>query len=436
MANWVAPVHASVNYGYGVENSRYASGHHTGIDYGVPSGTGVHAAGKGVVVGSGWNDSYGWYIKIRHPNGYYTLYAHLKRRGVSVGEHVNKGQQIALSGGSGLNSTADHLHFEVRKTTDYGSDVDPMNFIGPGGYNQGAGGGRNMVNKSGNDRKPSNDLYGFNEDFLKHHPVIANIIEKAQKHRWSDEKFQQALKETDWWRDLTNAQQQWQILKTEKPGEAKDRVQKRKADLMALASNMGIDIDNERAKKIAERAEATNMTDQQILSLLAERFDITGKDADKGPQVGQAGSTLADLRAMAYQYGVPSTNKRLENQVQRVLAGKMTVDGLRDYYVEQAKALYPTIEKQLDNGRTVDDMMTAYASLAQQELGLTEDQIKITQPKWTKALTGGAKGMMTTDEWLETIRTDKKYGWDDTDNARSQASKLAEALKQKLGNAA
>lgn len=84
--------------------------------------------------GSGYC-SYGRYIVIMHDkpnkNGetVYTLYAHNSSRSVSEGQHVNKGQQIALSGSTG-NSTGPHLHFEVRLGNgSYSDAVNPAYYL-------------------------------------------------------------------------------------------------------------------------------------------------------------------------------------------------------------------------------------------------------------------------------------------------------------------
>ncbi len=102
---------------------------HRGVDLGHrnTSDDNVIAHSDGVVVEVVKNynktdstgSSYGNYIKIKHNNGYYTLYAHLKFGGVYVnkGDKVIKGQFIADMGNTGR-STAKHLHFEVRNTLD------------------------------------------------------------------------------------------------------------------------------------------------------------------------------------------------------------------------------------------------------------------------------------------------------------------------------
>lgn len=110
----------------------YSSGkYHGAVDFGVSVGTPVYAAADGIVVTSTWggSDSYGYYIKIKHYNGLYTLYAHGSSLVVSVGQEVKQGQLIMYSGNTG-NSTGPHLHFEVRVSPGgYSNRVDPLNYL-------------------------------------------------------------------------------------------------------------------------------------------------------------------------------------------------------------------------------------------------------------------------------------------------------------------
>lgn len=87
---------------------------HPGIDFGAASGTPVLSAADGVVVEAGRKGGYGNWIKVRHPGGYETGYAHLSRyaKGLKVGQRVSQGQVIGYVGSTGL-STGPHLHYEV-----------------------------------------------------------------------------------------------------------------------------------------------------------------------------------------------------------------------------------------------------------------------------------------------------------------------------------
>jgi len=88
---------------------------HTGVDFGVPSGTPIKAAGAGVVEAAGRQGAYGIAVKLKHTGKYETLYAHMSRlaTGIRAGVKVNQGQTIGYVGSTGR-STGPHLHYEVR----------------------------------------------------------------------------------------------------------------------------------------------------------------------------------------------------------------------------------------------------------------------------------------------------------------------------------
>lgn len=102
---------------------------HQGIDFGVPSGTPVFAAGDGVVEEARWAGGYGRWMKLRHNGGWETAYGHLSGWAVHAGAHVHQGQVIAYSGSTG-ESTGPHLHYEVIKA---GVKINPKGANAPGG---------------------------------------------------------------------------------------------------------------------------------------------------------------------------------------------------------------------------------------------------------------------------------------------------------------
>ncbi|MFF4894987.1 peptidoglycan DD-metalloendopeptidase family protein [Streptomyces sp. NPDC001068] len=114
--------------GYHVAGSMWSSGYHTGVDFVVPTGTPVKAVGTGTVVTAGWGGAYGNQVVVRLADGYYAQYGHLSALSVSVGQTVTAGQQIGHSGATG-NVTGPHLHFEIRTTPSYGSDIDPVGYL-------------------------------------------------------------------------------------------------------------------------------------------------------------------------------------------------------------------------------------------------------------------------------------------------------------------
>ncbi len=98
---------------------------HTGIDFSAASGTPIQATGAGVVVKAERASGYGMQVIIKHGYGYETLYGHMSRIDVKVGQKVVRGQKIGLVGNTGT-STAPHCHYEVIFR---GDKVNPILYV-------------------------------------------------------------------------------------------------------------------------------------------------------------------------------------------------------------------------------------------------------------------------------------------------------------------
>ena len=127
---WLWPVEASrtINSGFGLRSA----GVHRGLDIACAVGTPVRAAKSGVVLetcfaygteqfaSDGAMGSYGNYVALRHPDGTFTLYAHLQQTQlVAVGDTVAQGDVIAYSGQSG-NASGPHCHFQASADLSHG----------------------------------------------------------------------------------------------------------------------------------------------------------------------------------------------------------------------------------------------------------------------------------------------------------------------------
>ena len=88
---------------------------HTGLDFGLPTGTPLRAAGDGTVSKSGRAGAYGIIVEIKHNKRTSTMFAHLSKLapGIRPGVKVRQGQVVAYVGSTGR-STGPHAHYEVR----------------------------------------------------------------------------------------------------------------------------------------------------------------------------------------------------------------------------------------------------------------------------------------------------------------------------------
>lgn len=116
---------ARVSSGFGMRNHPMLgySAMHRGTDFAAPTGTPVYAAADGVVLSVGVEGGYGRLIRLRHPNGTETRYAHLSAfsLGLAPGRTVRQADVIGRVGSTGM-STGPHLHFEILVA---GRQVDP-----------------------------------------------------------------------------------------------------------------------------------------------------------------------------------------------------------------------------------------------------------------------------------------------------------------------
>jgi murein DD-endopeptidase MepM/ murein hydrolase activator NlpD len=100
---------------------------HTGIDIAAPQGSAILCAASGKVTFAGWDKDLGLVVIVDHKNGLSTLYGHCSEVVVEVGRVVKQGQIVAQLGNTGQ-SSAPHLHFEIRKD---GIAIDPRRYLGP-----------------------------------------------------------------------------------------------------------------------------------------------------------------------------------------------------------------------------------------------------------------------------------------------------------------
>jgi murein DD-endopeptidase MepM/ murein hydrolase activator NlpD len=136
-SDYLAPTYGRVSSCYG---ARWGVTHF-GVDIAAPIGTPVYAAHSGVVQRAGAATGFGQAVYIRGNDGAVTVYGHVHRYFVSVGERVSAGEQIAEVGNRGQ-STGPHLHFEVHPGGQmYGGQVNPVPWLNARGVYVGGCGG-------------------------------------------------------------------------------------------------------------------------------------------------------------------------------------------------------------------------------------------------------------------------------------------------------
>ena len=113
-------------FGYRIDPVYKTTKFHAGLDFAAPQGTPIYATADGNVTTAGNSgNGYGNHVVINHGYGYETLFGHMVRVKVHVGETVKRGQVIGWVGSTGK-STGPHCHYEVHKN---GEKIDPIYFF-------------------------------------------------------------------------------------------------------------------------------------------------------------------------------------------------------------------------------------------------------------------------------------------------------------------
>ncbi len=125
--HWPLAIRGTITstYGYRSDPINGSKSFHQGLDIAAPKGTAVYAASDGVVIFSGYKNSYGNVVMIDHGGGIVTVYAHNSSLVAKTGQTVKRGSVISKVGSTGY-STGNHLHFEVRKN---GATINPRNYV-------------------------------------------------------------------------------------------------------------------------------------------------------------------------------------------------------------------------------------------------------------------------------------------------------------------
>lgn len=110
----------------GVISQEYDKVFHPYIDITAPANSVVMAVLDGTVIFAGWSDEAGYTMQIQHENDIVSIYKHNSKLLKKAGEKVTAGSPVAVIGGTGSQSTGDHLHFELWYR---GEAVNPVNYI-------------------------------------------------------------------------------------------------------------------------------------------------------------------------------------------------------------------------------------------------------------------------------------------------------------------
>ena len=276
--------------------------------------------------------------------------------------------------------------------------------------------------------------FGFNKSIFEAYPDLLPLINKAIDEEWEDAKWLDELDMSTFGQARTRAQEQFDLTAADPRKmmdlnkQIDDQVRQFKADI----ETRGVQVPDEELRAFAKETIRSGLNTNDALLFFSSKFKIGSE-----PVVGQAGTIMTDIQEMARSFGVDVDSYSIQAKVQEGLRQgnnySVWLEGQKNIYRRQAKNLHPTIADQLDEF-SYTELVDPYMTDAANVLGLTKAQMNTLDPMWGTAL-NGPNGPMSRDEWLRTLKTDGKYGYDRTVNARQEASALGDELLAAFGMA-
>jgi hypothetical protein len=143
------------------------------------------------------------------------------------------------------------------------------------------------------------------------------------------------------------------------------------------------------------------------------------------------------LKQTASDYGIQLSDQTFNMWAEKVARGQENVKSFQQYALNTAKALFPSIATQLDQGLTFGEITDPYKQAAARTREINPDTLDFTDPQWSKAITfttdKGEQRPMNFNEWGNYLRSERSLGYEYTNEARSRAYQVTSGLANLFG---
>lgn len=272
--------------------------------------------------------------------------------------------------------------------------------------------------------------YGFAYSFLNSVPELKTLFGKMVNENLSKDAFQAELRDTKWWKENSDTQRQVQQMKSTDPATYSAQLGATKIQVQQLAAEIGAVIPPSKMGKIAAQVLATG-ADESVLR------DTLGKYVtfQKGTLRGEAGAYAVSAKKFAYEQGVTVDDQTVKNQAALISRKLATEADFKGQIVQQAVSAYPGYKDQLEAGQTMSDIASPYVQIMAQELDLSPESIKMTDPLIKEALNGvNAQGKptgMDQTTFMGRLRNDPR--WAGTQGAQDKVMDVGYSVLKSMG---
>lgn len=260
---------------------------------------------------------------------------------------------------------------------------------------------------------------------------LTNLVSQAVNNGWDDATFQQKLYGTTFYKQHSDAQRNWLLLKATDPGEATKELTARTKEVTDTAATLGISLSAHDLRSLADQSLSNAFDATQLNEAVGAHFQYTTQHAQ-----GQAGTYEDSYTKLANDYGVNVSGSTVGNWIAKTLTGQMTPDTVKALVEQQATTMYPGLAQQIKAGMTVADVAQPYRDTMANILELDPASVSIHDPKIKQALQympdpSKPPTLMPQYQFEQQMRQDPR--WLKTNNAQQSLMDSATGLLQKMG---
>ena len=273
------------------------------------------------------------------------------------------------------------------------------------------------------------ELLGISDDFLNMKDAKGNLVNqdiedllnRAVDEKWSESKFRNEFRNSKWYQARNESMRKFDMMsKTDR----EDLLAKSATGLDVLSGNMGVGLTEKQRRNIAFKI-ARNGLDENMTALILSR-----KYRPKDTETGEVSVFQNQIEDLANNYGYKVSKKDMEQWTRDHLAGRSTYDGYEETMRDWAQSRVPFLD--LD-GKTLRTALSQYVNSGAQELGMDADEIDLSQDQWVDVYDQEKKRMLTSQEWGQKVRTDKRFNWENSEMGATVGRNLASALAAAFG---
>lgn len=290
-------------------------------------------------------------------------------------------------------------------------------------------------------KQGAGDLYSLALAIPELHQLLNNAITTGQ----TAAEFQNAIENSQWYRQHSDAVRQAIVLKQSDPATYQKNLKQAEATVTGVAQQLGVTPGTE-LLGIATRYMAEGWTQDQLIQFFQKAHVAWNF------QGGAAGQAMLQMKQVASDYGVPVTDAAYQIWARNIATGASTIDNFKQRMIQDASSIYPGLAQSLSSGQTTKQLADPYISTMSNILELDPNTINwSSDPLIKRALQtpapapagAGAKPTAgqaaqppgTTPLWQfeQQLRQDPR--WQYTDNAKSATASMLTQLGKDWGYA-